>query len=110
MSPHTCARITRSPRSPGPDPTDEGAAMRVYISVDMEGIAGVVHEDQTNPIDPGCAAEYARFRRLMTGEANAAVEGALAAGATQVVVNDSHWARRNLRARRRQDGRGLRGG
>jgi D-amino peptidase len=70
--------------------------MRVYISVDMEGIAGVVHEDQTNPVDPRCAGEYARFRKLMTGEANAAVEGALAGGGTQVVVNDSHWDMRNL--------------
>lgn len=72
--------------------------MRVYISVDMEGVAGVVHEDQTNPIDPRCAGEYGRFRRLMTAEANAAVEGALAAGATRVVVNDSHWEMRNLLA------------
>jgi D-amino peptidase len=72
--------------------------MRVYISVDMEGVAGVVHEDQTNPADPRCAAEYARFRRLMTLEANAAVEGALAGGATQVVVNDAHWFMRNLLA------------
>ncbi|HJS47741.1 MAG TPA: M55 family metallopeptidase, partial [Gemmatimonadales bacterium] len=72
--------------------------MRVYISVDMEGVAGVVHEDQTNPVDPRCAAEYARFRRLMTLEANAAVEGALDAGATRVVVNDAHWFMRNLLA------------
>jgi D-amino peptidase len=72
--------------------------MRVYISVDMEGVAGVVHEDQTNPIDPRCAGEYGRFRRLMTAEANAAVEGALAAGATRVVINDSHWLMRNLLA------------
>ena len=72
--------------------------MRVYISVDMEGIAGVVHEAQTDPSDPACAAEYARFRRLMTAEANAAVEGAVAAGATRVVVNDSHWFMRNLLA------------
>lgn len=72
--------------------------MRVYLSVDMEGVAGVVHEDQTNPVDPRCAAEYGRFRRLMTDEANAAVEGALAAGATRVVVNDSHWEMRNLLA------------
>lgn len=70
--------------------------MRVYVSVDMEGIAGVVHEDQTNPVDPRCAGEYARFRRLMTLEANAAVEGALAAGASRVVVNDAHWLMRNL--------------
>src|SRR6184192_4322952 len=64
----------------------------------MEGVAGVVHESQTDPTDPACAAEYARFRRLMTAEANAAVEGAVAAGATRVVVNDSHWFMRNLLA------------
>src|SRR5512143_1801552 len=72
--------------------------MRVYLSIDMEGIAGVVHEDQTNPVDPRCASEYARFRRLMTLEANAAIEGALAGGATRVLVNDSHWTMRNLLA------------
>lgn len=70
--------------------------MRVYISVDMEGVAGVAHEDQTDPTDPRHAAEYARSCRLMTGEANAAIEGALAAGATAVCVNDSHWLMRNL--------------
>src|SRR5256714_9454828 len=72
--------------------------MRVYISVDMEGIAGVVHESQTDPTTPAFAAEYGRFRHLMTAEANAAVEGALAAGATRVLVNDSHWFMRNLLA------------
>ena len=72
--------------------------MRVYISIDMEGIAGVVHEDQTNPIEPRVAAEYGRFRRVMTAEANAAIEGALEAGATEIVVNDSHWDMRNLLA------------
>jgi D-amino peptidase len=70
--------------------------MRVYISVDMEGIAGVVHESQTDPVTPAFAAEYARFRRLMTAETNAAIEGALAAGATRILVNDSHWFMRNL--------------
>jgi D-amino peptidase len=72
--------------------------MRVYISVDMEGVAGVVHEDQTNPIDPRCASEYARFRKLMTAEANAAIQGAIDVGATRVLVNDSHWTMRNLLA------------
>jgi D-amino peptidase len=72
--------------------------MRVYISVDMEGVAGVVHEDQTDPIDPRHAAEYNRMRRLMTAEANAAVEGALAAGAVRVLVNDSHWRMMNILA------------
>ena len=72
--------------------------MRVYVSVDMEGVAGVVHEDQTDPIDPRHAGEYNRFRRLMTGEANAAIEGARAAGADRVLVNDSHWRMTNLLA------------
>jgi D-amino peptidase len=72
--------------------------MRVYISIDMEGVAGVVHEDQTDPTESRHAGEYNRFRRLMTSEANAAVEGALAAGATRVLVNDSHWLMRNLLA------------
>jgi len=72
--------------------------MRVYISVDMEGVAGVVHEDQTDPTDPLHAGEYNRFRRLMTAEANAAIEGALSAGAKSVLVNDSHWFMRNLLA------------
>ncbi len=72
--------------------------MRIYISIDMEGIAGVVHESQTDPTTPAFGSEYARFRRLMTVEANAAVEGALAAGARRVLVNDSHWFMRNLLA------------
>jgi D-amino peptidase len=72
--------------------------MRVYISVDMEGVAGVAHEDQTDPIDPHHAGEYNRFRRLMTNEANAAIAGALEAGAKAVLVNDSHWLMRNLLA------------
>ena len=72
--------------------------MRVYISVDMEGVAGVAHEDQTDPIEPRHAGEYNRFRRLMTNEANAAIAGALEAGAKRVLVNDSHWLMRNLLA------------
>src|SRR5436853_319173 len=46
--------------------------MRVFISVDMEGVAGVVHDDQTNPAH----ADYARYLDLMTRECNAAIEGA----------------------------------
>jgi D-amino peptidase len=72
--------------------------MRIYISIDMEGIAGVVHEDQTDPIEPRHSGEYNRFRRLMTSEANAAIAGALDCGATAVVVNDSHWLMLNLLA------------
>jgi D-amino peptidase len=62
------------------------APLKVYISVDMEGIAGVVTGDQ---LIPG-GFEYERFRRFMTDEAVAAVRGAQAAGATEVVVSDSH--------------------
>jgi D-amino peptidase len=62
------------------------APLKVYISVDMEGIAGVVTADQ---LIPG-GFEYERFRRFMTDEAVAAVKGAQAAGATEVVVSDSH--------------------
>jgi D-amino peptidase len=73
--------------------------MRVYLSVDMEGLAGVSHPAQTyfgrDGID---RADYDRSRGLMAGETNAAIAGALAAGATEVVVNDSHWQMRNLRA------------
>lgn len=67
--------------------------MRVYISADMEGISGIVHADQTAP----GAREYDRMCALMVGDVNAAVAGALAGGATAVVVNDSHWNMRNLR-------------
>src|SRR5580698_4070239 len=63
-----------------------GAPLKVYISVDMEGIAGVVTADQLLP----SGFEYERFRRFMTDEAVAAVRGAQAAGATEVVVSDSH--------------------
>jgi D-amino peptidase len=62
------------------------APLKVYISVDMEGVAGVVTADQ---LLPG-GFEYERFRRFMTDEAVAAVRGAQAAGATEVVVSDSH--------------------
>ncbi|HJR17791.1 MAG TPA: M55 family metallopeptidase [Gemmatimonadales bacterium] len=72
--------------------------MRVYISVDMEGVAGVAHEDQTDPTEPRHAGEYNRFRKLMTHEANAAIAGALEAGAKSILVNDSHWLMRNLLA------------
>lgn len=69
--------------------------MKVYISVDIEGVAGIVDREQGNPAG---GAAYEVGRRLMTGEANAAIEGALAGGATEVVVNDSHGGMRNLLA------------
>jgi D-amino peptidase len=66
------------------EPADK--AKKIYISVDMEGIAGVVTGDQLGP--PGF--EYERFRVFMTNEALAAIEGARSAGATEFVVSDSH--------------------
>ena len=67
--------------------------MKVWISVDMEGIAGVSHPGPTSRSDAG----YPMNAELMVGEANAAIEGALAGGATDVLVNDSHDGMYNLR-------------
>ncbi|MBV8172140.1 MAG: M55 family metallopeptidase [Candidatus Eremiobacteraeota bacterium] len=65
----------------------------VFVSIDMEGCATLVHWDEVRPAD---GAEYRRARRIMTNEANAVIEGAFAAGAAAVIVNDSHSAMRNL--------------
>ena len=66
--------------------------MKIYISVDMEGVVGVVTADQLIPT----GFEYERFREIMTREANAAIEAAFAAGATDVTVSDSHGNAENL--------------
>jgi D-amino peptidase len=66
--------------------------VKVYISVDMEGVAGIADWEQ-------CIAggdDYALGRDLVLGEVNAAIDGALEAGATQILVNDSHSLMRNL--------------
>lgn len=67
--------------------------MRLYISCDMEGTAGISSWKQCDPQD---AYEYPVFRRYMTREVAAAIEGAREAGVRDVVVNDSHWSMRNL--------------
>jgi D-amino peptidase len=69
-----------------------GQARKVYISVDMEGISGVSGDDQVSSGTP----EYGRSRKLMAEDLNAAVRGALEAGATDILVNDSHGGQRNL--------------
>jgi D-amino peptidase len=69
--------------------------MKVYLSVDMEGIAGISHPNPTNRGDAG----YPGAVELMTAEANAAIAGCRAAGATDVLVNDSHGGMYNLDAR-----------
>ena len=66
--------------------------MEVFISIDMEGVAGIAHIRQ---VMRG-TDDYPRARELMTEEANASVRGAFAGGATRVVVNDSHGDMTNL--------------
>lgn len=60
--------------------------MKILIAADMEGITGVTNWNQVDPSHP----EYPRFRRLMTGDVNAAIRGAFEAGADEVVVTDGH--------------------
>ncbi len=66
--------------------------MRIYVSADLEGVSGVVHGDQVGAGGP----DYARTRKLVTEEVNAAVAGALEGGASEVVVNDGHGGMRNI--------------
>lgn len=82
-------------------PTTLGAQtpLKVFISVDMEGVAGVVTGDQLGPT----GFEYERFRGFMTAEVLAAIEGAKAAGATSFVVTDAHGNGENLLIERLPD-------
>ena len=66
--------------------------MKVYISVDIEGCAGITHWDEVEKTH----ADYAEFREQMTREAVAAIEGAKIAGATEILVKDAHDSGRNL--------------
>jgi len=67
--------------------------LKVYISADMEGIGGVSTWD-VQALPKG--REYEKFRRLMTLEANAGIQGAFDAGATEVLVSDSHNDAQNI--------------
>ena len=66
--------------------------MKILIATDMEGITGVTTWDQVTPGHP----EYARFRKQMTQDINAAVRGAFDAGAEEVIVADGHWNGSNI--------------
>ncbi|HSO12471.1 MAG TPA: M55 family metallopeptidase [Anaerolineales bacterium] len=66
--------------------------MKILIATDMEGITGVTTWDHVTPGH----AEYARFRKLMTQDVNAAIRGALEAGADEVIVADGHWNGSNI--------------
>jgi D-amino peptidase len=75
-----------------PAPARQPADLRVFISVDMEGLAGVFAGSEVSTSGP----DYAHFRTIMAGETNAAVEGAIRAGASWILVRDSHGAKLNL--------------
>lgn len=64
---------------------------KIYISVDIEGIAHVVNAQTV-----AGQFDYERGRRLMTAEVNAAIEGCLAAGAGEIIVSDSHGNAQNI--------------
>ena len=66
--------------------------MKILIATDMEGITGVTTWDQVTPGH----AEYARFRKQMTEDVNAAIRGAFDAGAEEVIVADGHWNGSNI--------------
>ncbi|HVQ42767.1 MAG TPA: M55 family metallopeptidase [Vicinamibacterales bacterium] len=76
----------------GPPLGSQQAPLKVFISVDMEGLAGVVAATDVSPT----GRDYAHFRAIMAAETNAAIEGAAAAGATEFVVRDSHGDKTNL--------------
>ena len=73
-------------------PQRAGQPLNVFISVDMEGLTGVVAGSEVS----GNGPDYAHFRTIMAGETNAAIEGAIQAGATGVLVRDSHGSKQNL--------------
>ncbi len=66
--------------------------MRVFISADMEGVTGVTHPQD---VIPG-RSQYERFRRFLTADVNAAIEGASQGGATEFLVNEAHDGMRNI--------------
>ncbi len=73
-------------------PASGQGGLKIYISADMEGVVGTVTGEQLGP----SGFEYERARRWMTEEVNAAIRGARAAGATEILVSDSHGNGQNL--------------
>ena len=70
--------------------------MKIFVSADIEGVTGITDWPEAELGH----ADNAEFRERMTAEVVAACEGALAAGATEIVVKDAHWTGRNLLAER----------
>jgi D-amino peptidase len=73
--------------------------MKVYISADIEGVAGITHWDEASKTHP----TYGEFRERMTSEVVAACEGAIAAGASEILIKDAHSSGRNIIADRLPD-------
>lgn len=82
--------ILLAPFSPGYG--QPARRLKVFVSVDMEGLAGVVTAGDVG----GTNGDYQYFRKIMAEEANAAIDGAIRAGATEVLVRDSHGAKQNI--------------
>lgn len=70
--------------------------MKIFISADIEGVTGITDWAEADMAH----ADNAQFRERMTAEVVAACEGALQAGATEIVVKDAHWTGRNILAER----------
>ncbi len=87
-----CLAISISILSLAATASGQARKMKIYISADMEGVVGVVTGEQLGPT----GFEYNRFREFMTAEVNAAIEAAFEAGATEIVVSDSHGNGQNL--------------
>jgi len=66
--------------------------MKIFISADIEGITGTTHWDEATKKSP----DFREFQEQMTAEVNAACEGALSAGATEIYIKDAHASARNL--------------
>ena len=66
--------------------------LKLFISVDMEGITGIIDWAEVESNNP----DYQYFRKIMTDEVNAAIEGALEKGAGEIVVRDAHGSARNI--------------
>ena len=66
--------------------------LKVFISADFEGVCGVINWEETSRT----GMDYGIFRKQMSLEVAAAIRGAQAAGATEIVVRDSHGSARNI--------------
>lgn len=95
----SCSRFVRTALAlfvlvaSAPAHAQQARGLKVFISVDMEGLAGVVTSADVSSTANG---DYQQFRKIMAGETNAAIEGAYRAGATYVLVRDSHGSKENL--------------